>query len=213
MRRMQTPLDPTKLDAMFGPLWSSPGVFYKYDAALRFELGIGSHSIDRMLSAFLRANTIATDLLGNADDLHLTAVRLADLGGLDAETHHRISCGLRDCGLPPMTEAVTRLRSLPDSHSLKSDRDVLWEMVVPISREQMYRSLWSNVVCDFGIAPSVDLRFSIVSESRGLLLCAYDDRGMDIVGTSVEVLLPVFQKYTDWLLDYDMESMRKVFVS
>jgi hypothetical protein len=39
----------------------------------------------------------------------------------------------------------------------------------------------------------------------------YDDRGLDIVGTSKETIEPFYRKYNKWLLEYDREKMNEIF--
>lgn len=39
----------------------------------------------------------------------------------------------------------------------------------------------------------------------------YDDRGLDLVATSKEVLQPLYHQFHDWLLDYDRPRMDAIF--
>ena len=40
---------------------------------------------------------------------------------------------------------------------------------------------------------------------------AYDDRGVDIVAAVKETLRPIYEKYNNWLLDYDRKEMDNLF--
>ena len=39
----------------------------------------------------------------------------------------------------------------------------------------------------------------------------YDDRGLDILGGSRELLLPLYHQFNDWILEYNLEKIDRLF--
>lgn len=50
-----------------------------------------------------------------------------------------------------------------------------------------------------------------VNIDKKLIFNTYDDRGVDIVAAEKETLRPIYEKYNNWLLDYDRKEMDKLF--
>lgn len=199
---------PAQLDTTFGPAWSEPGLFYAYEPALRFELAIGAHPIDRFLSAYERAAAIASNVLSGADDLALAISFCADSERPGATALLRVCRGLRACGLPAPSRPAVRVR--PGDQSV-GDGLAVFEFAVTIGPEAIARVLWAAIGHDLGVRPTVSARLYLASLSRGVLLHPYDDRGMDLVGTSVAAIRPFYDRFRDWLLDRDQEKMTRLF--
>ena len=41
----------------------------------------------------------------------------------------------------------------------------------------------------------------------------YDDRGLDVLGSSQELLLPLYRQFHSWILEYDLEQIDRLFAS
>ena len=41
----------------------------------------------------------------------------------------------------------------------------------------------------------------------------YDDRGLDVLGGSRELLLPLYQQFHDWILEYNREKIDQLFIA
>ena len=50
-----------------------------------------------------------------------------------------------------------------------------------------------------------------VNIDKKLIFNTYDDRGVDIVAAEKETLRPIYEKFNNWLLDYDRKEMDKLF--
>ncbi|AHJ96462.1 DUF3885 domain-containing protein [Hymenobacter swuensis] len=49
------------------------------------------------------------------------------------------------------------------------------------------------------------------NQTRGLIFFMYDDRGLVISSNSPETIRPLYQKYNDWILDYDRTTIDALF--
>lgn len=61
------------------------------------------------------------------------------------------------------------------------------------------------------LLPKNFLLFHLVDMDRGLVLHAYDDRGMDVGAADRTALVPIYWEFKDWLLDYDRAAMDRIF--
>lgn len=50
-----------------------------------------------------------------------------------------------------------------------------------------------------------------LSGSGPILYHLYDDRGLDILGGTRELLLPLYHRFGGWILDYDRERIDRIF--
>jgi hypothetical protein len=57
----------------------------------------------------------------------------------------------------------------------------------------------------------VPARLYLASPSRGVLLHPYDDRGLDVVGTTTDSIRSAYEQFRDWLLRHDLEKMTRAF--
>ncbi len=71
--------------------------------------------------------------------------------------------------------------------------------------------LLALVNTDFARQPSTNGECYFINVTSGLILNLYDDRGMDVISTTSDVLRPIYERFNDWLLDYDRKKMDAVF--
>ncbi len=71
--------------------------------------------------------------------------------------------------------------------------------------------LWCNLTYEMAIEPKLPMISYLVDFESGILLHVYDDRGMDVIATNASTLLPIYQEFDSWLLDYDRARMSKIF--
>jgi hypothetical protein len=71
--------------------------------------------------------------------------------------------------------------------------------------------LWSSLAYEMPIEPKSPVVSHLLDLERGILLHVYDDRGMDVSALTAAPLLPLYEKFGAWLLDYDRERMKAAF--
>lgn len=64
---------------------------------------------------------------------------------------------------------------------------------------------------DMGIKPSIFERVYFININRKIIFHVYDDRGCDLLATSPETIREVYDKYNNWILDYDRNVIDRVF--
>lgn len=51
------------------------------------------------------------------------------------------------------------------------------------------------------------------NQTRGLIFCMYDDRGLVISSNTPETTRPLYQEYNNWILDYDRKIIDALFAA
>lgn len=70
--------------------------------------------------------------------------------------------------------------------------------------------IWNSIACEMPVEPKAAVHSFLVDFERGLMIDVYDDRGMDVFATDPLAVLPVYQEFNSWLLDYDRPRMDAV---
>lgn len=50
-----------------------------------------------------------------------------------------------------------------------------------------------------------------MSRASGVVFHMYDDRGLDILAPRADVRRPLYEQFSDWVLDYDRERIDATF--
>lgn len=76
-----------------------------------------------------------------------------------------------------------------------------------------YKNIFLSIInMDFGgRKPIIYGDWFFMNLTKGIILHLYDDRGMDVVGSSVEVLSDLYKSHNSWILDYDRARIDSVF--
>ena len=200
-------LTPEQIANEFGPAWCEPAHFYAYEKALRFELAIGNHPIDRVLSAHQRASTVLQDAFRDVRELHVAFVIFFESERPDVRSLLSTFRELRECGLPQPVRGAMETSLVP------GENDV-WQckMVAPLRQTELSRALWAAVVSDYySVKPRISADVYLLSRDIGILAHPYDDRGMDLIGPNTARLKQIDDAYRPWLLDDNLDAMDQSF--
>ncbi|PLS01807.1 DUF3885 domain-containing protein [Neobacillus cucumis] len=64
---------------------------------------------------------------------------------------------------------------------------------------------------DLGLKPSFFHRVYFININKKTIFHVYDDRGCDLLSTSPETIKDMYNRYNDWILDYDRNDIDKMF--
>jgi hypothetical protein len=64
---------------------------------------------------------------------------------------------------------------------------------------------------DLGLKPSIFHRVYFININKKTIFHVYDDRGCDLLATSPETIRDIYERYNEWILDYDKPQIDKVF--
>ena len=50
-----------------------------------------------------------------------------------------------------------------------------------------------------------------INNDKSVIFNMYDDRGLDVISTKKETIAPLYNKFNDWILNYDREKVDDLF--
>jgi len=64
---------------------------------------------------------------------------------------------------------------------------------------------------DLGVKPSISHRVYFINTSKNTIFHVYDDRGCDLLATSIHEIRDIYEEYNEWILNYDKDDIDKIF--
>jgi hypothetical protein len=71
--------------------------------------------------------------------------------------------------------------------------------------------LWNQIAQDVGVTPQAPVLSKLLDVERGVMVHAYDDRGMDITALERDRITDLYARFDAWLLDHDRVRMSEAF--
>ena len=190
-------------------------IFYECPVSLRFETGGPDLEIflteKKLNPKYLRSALWRTSFLYEKtapfDTLLWVLYRTPDV---DSDVDESIDRFCRLCHLPSPAEVyqqeVTTAAEEPMTRIL-----LFWDMEdTPPKIQPLFEEIVHSDFKGLGFRELSSAIF-FFDTTRHVLFHPYDDRGLDIVGKSPEDIRYLYEDCRNWLLDYDMERMRKTF--
>lgn len=76
------------------------------------------------------------------------------------------------------------------------------------ARSFEYGSVFEGIAnADHSQSPSVSGRVYFLNPATAIIVHMYDDRGLDMIAATRESLVPIYQTFNDWVLDFDRERI------
>ncbi|WP_118244835.1 DUF3885 domain-containing protein [Clostridium sp. AM58-1XD] len=183
-------------------------VFYSTPIGIRFEIG-GKEEVylpdDQGMNpvyvknAFCRAKTLFHDLPCRPNLLRIDN-NPEEAGGITLQT-------LSHVGLPAPDESI--LERHIDEGACFLQEHLYWDLTK--SSCQINRLLFEIIKGDIGGFSCLCSNVYLLNTENFVLYHLYDDRGADIVAYDKHLLLPLYQKYKDWILPYDKARIDQLF--
>lgn len=193
-----------------------PPVFYSWNIGIRFELGVDyDHSNAYENSPYLqqvynRAITLFKSLHSPDDDIYI----VVDVNEYADGYKHKSKTFSRYIKEKSVLYRLNQ-KTIPyifsdddDDGTCKTHRFTLQCKPSDFKYISMLKAICNN---DMGIRPSILDRVYFININRKTIFHVYDDRGCDLLATSPETIREIYDKYNDWILDYDRNEIDQVF--
>ena len=191
-----------RLEETFGEKALNHALFYTHDNGLRFELSEGDSPIALFNSACNKANEILDKAFEGSDTLLACLVNYDKVSFL---SHLSLFKSLKACQITLPKNSYETWRTCNEE-----DGDRLF-ILFPITTSDIPKLLKGTLALELGIEPQINASLYIASIDKGLLAHPYDDRGMDIIGPNTALKKTLFDDFQNYLLAYDIETMRASF--
>lgn len=183
-------------------------VFYSAPVGIRFEIGgkervylpkDGGVNPVYVENALYRAKRLLQDLLGRPGLLRIDSYPEET----DAVTGQMLS----RIGLPAPDESFRE--ECVDSGNCFLREHLYWDLTK--GNLEMDKLLSEIIKSDIGGFSGLCSNVYLLYPESAVLYHLYDDRGADIVAADKRALLPLYRKYSDWILQYDRVKIDRVF--
>ncbi len=196
-----------------GPNWQTGLWASQY--SLRFELGTGGSYINMFTSSYDRARRLARAALPTdrvtaviAAYPHLDVVVGREWRGWTEGTAWEI---LSEMGVPTEKTSKSWLGYWWPGDDADEEASQWDQRAVCLPWDQVDILIWNQIAHEIGIGPQAPVMTKFVDLERGVVVNAYDDRGMDITALEKSALTPLMAEFDEWLLDYDRPRMVLTF--
>ncbi|WP_100085823.1 DUF3885 domain-containing protein [Paenibacillus elgii] len=203
------------LSSKFSGLQLKSPLFYSFAIAIRFELGGNLEKQSRVERVIHRALTIFNELNQLTDEVYLTVfvdswdehpvpsfekevyeLFLTYASGVRVEDIDKVEQEFRYKDLDENDDDTVTLRYCA---KVKVQDLKVEELLGAIANREM------------GLQPRVIGDIFLVNETKKTIFYVYDNRGMDVVADDTKTLRKVYDKYNNWILDYDRSRIDKIF--
>jgi hypothetical protein len=206
-----------RLKAVFGAPALPDALFYRFDFALRFDLGgeDGKSGVLRFLQAIDRSRAVVRAVFPRPEDMHVVLARIAPerLTRDDARELRQ----LRRLGFRRALSSPERLDLGEDGDVWGDGSEILYRYLSAAEpapgMADIDALLWSSCATDTPVEPRAHFDVFLVDFSRGVAAHVYDERGMDVIATTREPLVEIYRAFGPWLLDYDRARMDATFAA
>ncbi|SFS56852.1 DUF3885 domain-containing protein [Paenibacillus sp. 453mf] len=202
----------------FPSLILRPPLFYSWDIGIRFELGDPHlYDVDKnqyMDRVYSRSIELFKELFVKDDDLLLVtnayfAYKLKNQ--IKKVNLYRRYIKNRQILWNLKLNVIPDIFAEPDEIPDEDNKTYRFQIACKVSDLDYLNLIKAICNKDLGTKPSIKHDVFFINLGKGIIFHIYDDRGCDVVSNSTSVLKNIFIKYNDWILNYDRESINKIF--
>jgi hypothetical protein len=200
------------LDNHFPGLKIRTPLFYNWDKALRFDLQVGETNIDEYFEeAQRRSNELFEAVFQPSDSIFIVLMdykykrgklrprnfvfrHIEDLN--TSEISYSKACGLYEPNDKLDIRNIAVIKSKTERIDYRNILTAIGNTDFPQRQPRLDKS---------GVLTSKEIFFLNINKKA--IFHMYDDRGTDIIASDIETLRPIYHRYKEWLLQYDIERM------
>ncbi|MFU0800159.1 MAG: DUF3885 domain-containing protein [Xylanivirga thermophila] len=185
-------------------------IFYHCHTGIRFEIGVG----DVYDNDGVPLKEYVDNALNRAMKIYNNGIKCPSIlvWGVypqnDEEKHNfQIVFQEKIASIPPQEEYSRDIKV--DDNKTKTT-EFYWDLQKSkIPMEKIFQEI---ILGDLGGVQEFVSSVYLFDIENHVMLHLYDDRGLDIVAYDKNTLMPLYQKFNIWILDYDRERINKIFL-
>jgi hypothetical protein len=191
-------------------------IFYNSPIGIRFEIG-GDEPVyinDSSDSEEVMNPKYVSEALKRAKALYLDFPHQPDILRIDTypdeerDQQEGTLKKLFDLGLSRPQEQKLIYVQWEDYGDTVKQLQSYWKIAEPFRPEILLQEI---IKADIGGISGLVSNVYFVNSVDSVLFHLYDDRGADLVASDKELLRPIFEKFNDWIMDYDREQIKRTF--
>lgn len=204
------------LDKNFKGLQLKKPLFYNWGFGLRFDLQVGETNTGQYFEEVnKRASTIFETTFSNTDNIFLVFI---DYKFRRKKIRFSNYAFQQIDNLIKQEVCYTKVKNLYEPNDKLDIRNIA---IIKLTTERLnHKNILSAIAnSDFpSRQPRIDkkgaftdMEIYIINIDKKIIFNMYDDRGIDIISTNTEAILPIYKKHNDWISDYDREKINSQF--
>ncbi|WP_206458356.1 DUF3885 domain-containing protein [Anaerovorax sp. IOR16] len=192
-------------------------IFYNAPIGIRFEIGgdegvyltnTYSHELavnpEYVSAALHRAKTIYENLPQNPNVLRIDAYP-----NYENNVQDIILSVCKAVGLPQPHEQVIEPFQWDEDDEVISQLQLYWDLkTISFSSDKVLQEI---IKADIGGCIELVSSVYFVDTINSVLFHLYDDKGLDLIAADKEQLRPIFNRFNNWILDYDKKEIDRTF--
>ncbi len=191
-------------------------LFYNAPVGLRFELGIpydGVGNPSYFTNVLLRSSMIFREVFDTDDQMIVVvkSFRCIEPYACIKQGEEIFTKYIKDKELIKQINCLELEKYYEDNSELSG---IIYQNILLCNIESIdYIGILKAISYqDFDIEPYITDAVFFINPYKHIIFYMYDDRGMDLIAENKEALLPLYQKYSNWILSYDKERIDKIFM-
>ncbi len=203
-----------RIETQFAGLAFARPLFYQYPIGLRFELSAGESVLEQFLTALRKAKEICNEVFANTENITV-CLRVYTWHEHNQFSYRDTLQKLKTAGVIIPKQHEIWLEPLNSQDWFDNTVPMWWlNLAFELPKKQLQNLLWCALARDFtAIQPNPGCLIYLFNLPSDLMVWAYDDRGMDVVGANKQALGALYQKFFSYLLEYDRAKMDANFAS
>lgn len=179
----------------------SPPLFYNSSRGIRFELGEDSLGIEQaqyMKRVYYRSLRLFKEVFSLNDSIFLVWI-------VDADNKEK----MRPTGVIKKYIKDNALKYYLGVEEIQREENGFLKMVLKcrVRDVRVEKILEAIANQDMNIYPKLKCECYFISIDKKIIYNMYDDRGLDMVASSADDLIPIYNQYEEWILSYDKDEI------
>ncbi|WP_420540471.1 DUF3885 domain-containing protein (plasmid) [Paenibacillus polymyxa] len=204
------------LSSNFPGLQLKSPLFYSSAIAIRFELGGNLEEQSRVERVIHRVLSIFNEINQPTDDVYLT-IFIDSWDGNPVSSFEKDVCklfieyafGVRIEDIDKREQEFRYKDPDEDDDGTVTLRYCTKVKVKDLKVEELLGAIANR---EMGCEPRIIGDIFLVNETKKSIFYVYDNRGLDVVADNTKTLRTVYDKYNNWILDYDRSRIDKIFL-
>ena len=199
-----------------------PSLYHQWHIGMHFELGAGMYQfkddgrlhLEMFDYVYSQAMAIFNELFSDSDEMFLVTnvYQHKSFESKKMNVYHHyiknkdVKLSLRQETLPNVFDDEEADNYFISSFSLKCyKQDIKYPLLIKAACNE-----------DFPLKPKFRSAASypdvfFINITKNVIFFIYDDRGCEVIATNKETILPIYEKYSDWLDEYSRDKMVNCF--
>jgi len=185
-------------------------IFYNCQYGIRFEIGVGDvYNKDMTPRKEYVENALSRVMTIYNNGIKSPAILLWEVYPQSEEDKSNFEILFSKKIIPILAQEEFSQDIDIDNYSIKQTQ-LYWDLKkFKVPMDKVFHEI---ILGDLGGSEAFISSIYLFDVENHVMLHLYDDRGLDIVAYDKNTLIPIYQQFNTWILDYDRNKIEKIFL-